>query len=341
MEETKLIALIPAYEPDEKLPKIVNELKMNNFTVIVVNDGSDINYQKFFDECNTEVISYPTNRGKGYALKKGLEHIKYNYKNYIVVTVDADGQHQIEDIINICEYEKNNKDTLVIGKRIRKDNVPMRSLIGNTITRYIFKFITNNAIYDTQSGLRAFSEQLIDYMLEIDGNRYEYEMNVLLYLKQNNIKHKEIEIKTIYIDNNKNSKFKTIRDSLRIYSEIINFKVVPILTFFIDLLIYGMLIIVTNKIIISNIISKIISITVYYLLNKKDIFTSTKHLIKQILISITTILLSTIIILGLSKITDSYTAKVITETILLISIHLIKNKISDEKNKQANKYIPQ
>ena len=94
---------------------------------------------------------------------------------------------------------------------------------GNRITRYVFKKKTGLSIYDTQSGLRAFSNKLIDYMLGIDGNRYEYEMNVLLNLNKNNIKFHEIDIKTIYIGNNSSSHFKSFKDSYKIYKEIIKY----------------------------------------------------------------------------------------------------------------------
>ena len=329
-QELKYIAVIPAYEPDENLPRIVNELKENNFIVIVVNDGSDINYDKYYNECNTKIISYPINRGKGYALKKGFEYIKNNYENYVIVTVDSDGQHQVEDAINLCEYVKNNKDTLVIGKRLKKNNTPLRSLIGNAITRYVFNLATGEKIYDTQSGLRAFSEQLIDYMLQVEGNRFEYEMNILLYIKQNNIKYKEIEIKTIYFDNNKKSHFKTIKDSLKIYVQIIKFKMIPVISFLIDLIIYGALIISIYKIVLTNIISKIIGIGIYYLLNRKKIIEhklTPKNIGIQLLIIISYIALNTIMIYMLSKIINPYTSKVIIEILLFICIQEIRNRL--------------
>lgn len=330
MEQTRdLIALVPSYEPDENLPKIVKNLKQNNFEVIVVNDGSDINYQKYYDECDTKIISYPQNRGKGYALKKGLEYIKNNYNNYIVVTVDSDGQHKIEDVKNICEYVNNNPDTLVIGKRAQTENMPPRSLIGNTITRHIFSLLTGAKIFDTQSGLRAFSEQLIEYMLKTEGERFEYEMNVLLYLRQKNIKYKEIEIKTIYIEGNKKSHFKALRDSERIYRKIAEFKINELLTFFIDLLIFAALIITVNKIIPSNIISKIISIAIYYILSLKTIIKN-KPTIKTIALQLLTLIcyitLSTLLILLISNIINPYLSKIITEIALFITIQKIKNR---------------
>ncbi len=333
-QEIKYIALVPAYEPDKNLPRIVNELKENNFDVIVINDGSDINYKEFFDACNTKIISYPTNRGKGYALKKGLEYVKNNYEKYIIVTIDSDGQHTVEDAINLCRYVRENPDTLAIGKRLRKDNVPVRSKIGNALTKFVFELATGEKIYDTQSGLRAFSNNLMDYMIEIEGERFEYEMNVLLYLSKRNIKYKEIEIQTIYIDNNKKSHFKALKDSLKIYGKIAEFKVIPLITFFMDLVVFAALIIWLNKIIPSNIISKIVSLALYYILNIREIFKE-KPMIKDILIQILTIILyiglSTTMVYVLSKLINAYTSKVIIELILFIIIQKIKNNFFRSK----------
>ncbi len=220
------IALVPAYEPDEKLIKLVKELKDADYKIVVVDDGSGENYKKIFHKCNkmSHVISYMTNMGKGYALKKGLEYIKKTYKkDYYVVTLDSDGQHTVEDANHLIEYCKDNKSTLVIGKRIRSEKTPLRSRIGNSITRFVFRKVSDLDIYDTQTGLRAFSSKLTDYLLDIEGERYEYELNVLLKCAKDKVPIKEIEIETIYIDNNSGSHFNTIKDSYRIYRDIFKF----------------------------------------------------------------------------------------------------------------------
>ena len=227
------IALISAYKPDDTLKSVVEDLKSYNFKIIIVDDGSDNEYKKYLDVDVDKVISYDTNMGKGYALKTGFKYIKENYNNYIVVCVDCDGQHKADDAYKLCEYIKENPNDLAIGKRLRKKNVPLRSKIGNAITRFVFFSVTLRHIYDTQSGLRAFSNYLMDYMLNISGNRFEYEMNVLLNLNKNHIKHKEIEIKTIYINNNRGSHFKVFKDSFRIYKQIIKFRIKEIILFLI------------------------------------------------------------------------------------------------------------
>ena len=219
--EDKIIVLIPAYEPDYKLIELVKKI---NYDIIVVNDGSNKNYDNIFNEVKkyAKVISYDKNYGKGYALKTGLKYIKEKYiGNYVVITMDCDGQHSANDIDKLCNYAIKHPDTLVIGKRLRGKNTPFRSYIGNSITRFMYKLVTKKDIYDTQSGFRAFSNKLLDYHINIPGDRFEYEMNALLHAS--NIKIKEIEIQTIYIDNNKNSHFKGFKDSIKIYKQIFKF----------------------------------------------------------------------------------------------------------------------
>jgi len=219
----KRVILIPAYNPEDDLINLLKKVD-KEYDVVVVNDGSTNKYvfDNISDFCH--VISYKQNKGKGYALKQGLKYIKDNYKNYVVVTMDADGQHELADAYKLCDYVCGHDKTLVLGRRHWNYKSPLSNRLGNKITRFVFKKKTGLSIYDTQSGLRAFSNKLTDYMLGIHGNRYEYEMNVLLNLKKNNISFYEIDIKTIYKDGNKSSHFKAIKDSYKIYKEIINFK---------------------------------------------------------------------------------------------------------------------
>ena len=218
----KYIILIPAYNPDNKLIKLVKEIN-NKYITIVVNDGSDKAYNGIFNEVKkyAYVINYSKNEGKGFALKTGFNYIEDVYDKYIVVTMDCDGQHTLKDGIKLCDYVKDNIETLVIGKRKITNKMPLKSRVGNKIIRKILNKYIGTNIYDTQSGLRAFSYKLMKYMQDTPGNGYEYEMNVLLNLNTNNIKYKEVDISTIYFNHNKDSHFKVFRDSYKIYREII------------------------------------------------------------------------------------------------------------------------
>lgn len=219
------VILIPAYEPDNKLLKLLSQID-NEYPVVLINDGSDKAYNNIFNAASkyAHVISYNENRGKGYAIKTGLNYIDDTYDDYIVVTMDADGQHILKDALRLCDFVKENPYTLALGMRRKSKHTPLRSRIGNYVIRKVFNRITKNNIYDTQTGLRAFSYKLTDYMLNIKGYRFEYEMNVLLNLKDNHIKYQEIPIEAIYLDHNKDSHFNSLSDSYAIYKTIHKYK---------------------------------------------------------------------------------------------------------------------
>ena len=160
----KNIVLIPAYQPQEELLHTVRELASLDFFVIVVNDGSGPASEEIFRETErfARVLEHPENRGKGAALKTGLSYIKEHFEpGYTVVTADADGQHRIADILNVCEEARRYPNCLILGSRRFDKDVPLRSRLGNTITRFVFRASSGVALYDTQTGLRAFGDCLI------------------------------------------------------------------------------------------------------------------------------------------------------------------------------------
>ena len=330
-----MIILIPAYEPTDTLIKLVSSIDSNKYDIVIVNDGSSKHYDNIFNKCKpyAKVISYKENKCKGYALKTGLQYIKEKYiDNYIVCTMDSDGQHKIKDAYNLMSYVKNNPDAYVLGKRMRGDNTPLRSRIGNSITRQVYKFITKLDIYDTQTGLRAFSSKLVNLLLSIEGNRFDYEMNALLSISKLNIPIKEIKIDTIYIDNNTHSHFKTIRDSYLIYKNIIKFTLASISSFIIDYLlfiIFSLIFTVT----LSNILARIVSATFNFIVNYKVVFKSKKSKVKSLLsyivLALLILILNTILInifiniIGINR----YISKFIVEIILFIFSYYVQSKL--------------
>ena len=222
----KLIILIPAYEPTTKLLDLLKKLKKENLTTIIVNDGSNNTYDEIFNKAKkyAHILKHDVNKGKGRALKTGIEYIQKNFnKDYVIITMDCDGQHTIKDALKLGEYTLNHNEELVTGKRLRNKTTPLRSKIGNSITRFVYRTITGLDVYDTQTGLRAFSNKLVPLMLEIEGERFEYEMNVLLTCSTKKIKITEIQIDTIYIENNSGSHFNSVKDSIKIYKEIFKY----------------------------------------------------------------------------------------------------------------------
>lgn len=168
----------------------------------------------------------------------------------------------------------------MLGSRRLKEKVPLRSRFGNSLTRLVYRLSTGVRVHDTQTGLRAFSMQLLPELEGIEGERYEYEMNVLLACGRRHIPIREIEIETIYLNNNAASHFNVWKDSARIYREILKFSASSFLAFVIDYLMYSILTImtagmeVTYSILVSNVLARIISASVNFHVNRKFVFGS-------------------------------------------------------------------
>lgn len=283
------VALIPSYEPDFVLLDVVKELLDNNFTVVVVNDGSDVKYNEVFDKLPKEVnyLCYEKNQGKGHALKHGLTYIRDNFKDCTVVTLDSDGQHKVSDAIKICEEcESKEQYSLILGSRKFDKTAPFKSRFGNFMARTSFLISTHHKIYDTQTGLRAFSSNLLDMMIEVKGERYEYEMNVLLETIREKIPIIEVKIETIYINNNAGTHYNPLKDTLKIFKEVIKFSASSLIGFGVDYASYSLLTLIPSPweywLVACNVIARIISASVNFTINYKIVFKSKENVWKAI-----------------------------------------------------------
>lgn len=308
----KIVILIPAYNPTEDLIPVSNELLNEGFTVVVVNDGSKEETKYIFEKLSKDItlLTHPQNMGKGQALKTGITYIKDNINCAGVITADADGQHISKDIINVANELRKHENTLVLGSRLDTTNMPTRSKFGNGLTRTIFHIATGKKVFDTQTGLRGIPSEFFEEFVKIDGSRYEYEINMLIYCTQNNIKIKEINISTIYIDNNKSSSFKMFRDSYKIYKCIfaktrfftgILYVLFSLLSFLLDL---GIVLVLDNiltnllnvhiALLVSVITARVISSLFNYLTTKLVVFKSNVSYVKS-MIKFTTLVIATLI----------------------------------------------
>ena len=222
--------LIPAYKPDHLMIELLTNLKKEGFDAVVVNDGSGQEYDKVFEEAKqfALILTQDINRGKGAALRYGFSYINLNPNNHkYVITCDADGQHGIKDIIRICDklHETNN---VVFGCRKFDKSVPKRSRNGNFMSRLCRTLITKDYIGDDQCGLRGFPIEMLYNLVSLQGDHYEYEMNVVCTLQIKKMKIEELPIETIYLDGNSSSHFKPNLDTFRIQRTIWLNAIVPL-----------------------------------------------------------------------------------------------------------------
>ena len=282
MDET--IALIPAYEPTPKLVPLVRRLALDGCQIVVVDDGSGEEYAGIFKAAAdfAHVISYSPNAGKGEALKRGYSYIRESGMEGIVVTLDSDGQHAIDDVARVVARAKENPGALTLGVRSFGAGTPARSRMGNGITRLVYKTATGHDVSDTQTGLRAFGTELLGLMGDIEGERYEYEINVLMRCEEDGIDVVEMSIATIYEDGNKGSHFQTVRDSLLIYREIVKFVASSFVCFLIDYGLFGVLALLTGglgaavSVPLSNVAARVVSATTNFAINRRYVFESEK-----------------------------------------------------------------
>ena len=269
-------ALIPAYKPNENLISFIQSLEARGLRVVVVNDGSGEDYLPLFhkiqEQSLAKVIHLEKNQGKGAALKAGLAYLNTVNDDFQVITLDADGQHSLQDALFLLQKSLENEGSLLLGSRMQSKDSPLRSRIGNYITKKVFFLTTGVKVEDTQTGMRAFSKQLIPKLLKIQGNRYEYEMNMLLDFAKQGIPIKEYPIETIYINDNEGSHFDTVKDSIRIYSQILKFTSSSLLSFCIDFLLYTLSFALSGNIFFSNAFARLISLHCNFFMNKNYVF---------------------------------------------------------------------
>ena len=340
------IALIPSYEPDDALLKVVTELLENSFTVVVVNDGSSEQYNEIFNQLPKEVhyLAYEVNQGKGHALKHGFSYIKDHFdSDSIIVTLDSDGQHRVSDAMKICDVcEENNG--IVLGSRYFGKGTPRKSRFGNFMARMTFLISTRHKIYDTQTGLRAFDYSLLERLIGIKGERYEYEMNVLLDAVRHNIPLKEERIETIYINDNAGTHYNPFKDTFRIFKEVIKFSISSLIGFLVDYAAFTLLTLIPvsweHWTLACNVIARIISASVNFTINYKLVFKSKEKVwvavIKYALLAIFILGCNTALLwllvekAGMNK----YLAKVIVEITMFITSWLVQRLFVFRKKKQ-------
>lgn len=271
-----MIVLLPAYEPTEKMLGLIVELKeKTNYRIIVVDDGSGDSFKRLFDkaeEYGCTVLHHSVNKGKGAALKTGYNHIRSNGEPDRVVCADSDGQHKVDDIVKLADSIEDGKQEMVLGVRKFEGNVPFKSRFGNTISAFTFKMATGIALIDTQTGLRGYPYEMLPWLCSVEGQRFEYEQNLLLESKKSGISIKQLPIATIYDNNNKGTHFRPINDSISILLPILKFCSSSILSFLVDFALLLTFRELLGGLFFCVVFARVISSTFNYLVNKIFVF---------------------------------------------------------------------
>jgi glycosyltransferase involved in cell wall biosynthesis len=277
--DKKTALVIPAYDPDDKLLDLVISLNNAGFkNIIVVNDGSEDRriFKEIERDLSATILEHSSNRGKGAALKTGFNYAIEHFDETLqsVITVDADGQHLPKDVIRIAEASIKAPGDLILGVRKFSSDVPLRSRLGNTITRYVLNAVNDIDLDDTQTGLRAIPIKLAQQFLDIPANHYEFELECILAAKKSRTSISQVPISTVYIEDNQSSHFRPLIDSMKIYFIFGRFLLNSVSSFLVDILAFSILYGLTLNIYTSTYTARAISASVNFLINKYFVFKS-------------------------------------------------------------------
>lgn len=283
-----MLILLPAYQPDATLPGLVADLISadHRLSVLVVDDGSGPRFSRVFDDARQAgavVIGYPGNRGKGAALKAGFGYAAQHHPGEGVVCADSDGQHAVPDILRVAARVQEADGSpepglaMVLGERRFTGAVPVRSRMGNTLTRVLFRRAAGVNLHDTQTGLRGYPAGLLPWLQSVAGDRYEYELNLLLRAGRAGYRIDSIEIATIYLSENQSSHFRPLVDSARVYAPLLRFSLSSLAAFGIDLAAFLILGTLTGSLLTAVVGARVISSSINFLVNRRLVFTGGRN----------------------------------------------------------------
>lgn len=353
MEWRKVLIMIPALNPPQELLNYIEELLDAKFSnILVVDDGSDSSYIPLFDQIkklpSCTVIRHAVNLGKGRAIKTGINYylnLSEDKRKNGMITVDSDGQHIVKDVVSVAKELCIHNDSLILGCRDFSKNttadIPWKSNFGNRTTTMVFKLLFGKYISDTQTGLRGIPEFLMPALMELEGERFEYETNMLIYTVKKRIPLLEVKISTIYMDNNAETHFHPLRDSYKIYrlmlTTFFRYTVSSLSSFLIDIALFQAFILVLHnieaglRISCATIAARVFSSLFNYFVNKVFVFQQTtghSNIIRYYCLCIIQMFLSAglvYIIYSILPISESL-IKIIIDSILFLFSFQIQQK---------------
>lgn len=212
-----IVAVIPAYNEEKNIKDVIRGVKKYVDTVLVVNDGSIDRTAEIARKEGAIVVTHIKNLGLGASLKTGIEGA-IRLGADIIVTIDADGQHDPNEIPKLVEALRTCE--IVIGSRETGKDMPFIKKMGNLVLYWITKILFNVSIKDTQSGFRAFKSEVYN-KIKWESPGYEVASEIVINIGKSKVKYKEIPINTIYIDKYKGT---TIIDGIKIFMNMLKWK---------------------------------------------------------------------------------------------------------------------
>ena len=362
------VLVIPSLNPEPKFKDLAVEMAQYFSDIIVVDDGSKEECKSIFTDIKealgekAHLLTHEVNQGKGVAIKTAITYYKESglQERYLgLITADSDGQHEYPDVVNLDKQlgEKHERAMHIGHRDLNSDIMPPRSKIGNKTTAFLFNVLYGVKLKDTQTGLRAFSNDILDWLLSIKGSRFEYEMNMLILSKDADVTLYETPIKTKYEENHK-STYNTFRDSFRVakvlFGGLAQFVLAALVAVLVDLggfaLLYYLLMpklapemLIATSLLISQVTSRALSSVANFLVNRFVTFggkrISRSSIWKYYLLWFVQLAASYGIVLGFTMLFGGgeFVIKMITDLVLSLLSYQIQMRWVFKKKKVKNK----
>ncbi|MDO5851420.1 MAG: glycosyltransferase family 2 protein [Methanobacteriaceae archaeon] len=197
----KIYIILPSYNEEKTLEEVVEELVLRGFNILIIDDGSSDNTsvigQKLKNKYKNVVFYYRhmINIGLGGAIKTGIKAGLEKGAD-ILITFDADGQHNPDDLYNIYPPLQDDEADVVIGARNFQD-MPTSRRYGNSLMNFVTFIFQGHSVKDSQSGLRGFNRYAAE-SLNINSPQYGVSSEIIGEIKRKNFRFKEVPMTTIY-----------------------------------------------------------------------------------------------------------------------------------------------
>jgi glycosyltransferase involved in cell wall biosynthesis len=279
-ETVRFAVIVPAYRPAQSLLQLIRALSEKPVPAIVlVDDGSGPAYSEIFRRAaefrKVRLVRHAVNLGKGAALKAGINDALCAFPGLQgVVTADADGQHHPDDIERVADRLAAEPDRVILGTRTFGAGVPLRSRIGNTITRTVMGALVGQHVSDTQTGLRGIPARLLPHLLRLESSGYDFELDMLIAVRQQAMRIAEVPIRTIYEPGNRSSHFNPLIDSMKIYFVLLRFSSVSLATAALDTLVFYLAYRRLGNLAESQALGRVLAVAFNYSMVRRAVFIS-------------------------------------------------------------------
>jgi glycosyltransferase involved in cell wall biosynthesis len=208
----QVLILIPAYNEEKNLPKVIDALRHDGWDIHVVDDGSSDKTVDVLRAMNVSHHAVEKNRGKGAAIRHGFAwFLKQSHE--ICVVMDADGQHLAEEVKRFVDaFEKEEADVVLGNRMFNPKGMPLVRVWTNRVMSFLLSFVAGKKMHDTQCGFRAYHRRAIE-AISFESDRFEAESEILLSAAKNELKITHVPISTIYRD--ETSHIHPVRDTIR------------------------------------------------------------------------------------------------------------------------------